>query len=186
MSETQLSRQLAEQQQQMAEMQQTMAEQQYRLYEKDVDEILRSWDTGKAMTFFASELPRVPNRGNAVNGKRIERARHVTMTPAARNGIRNYLLGEGFRLSDSRRAKLLDLFQLLLSERAQVDTTRYSNSFDMDTRKTISLASRRGANLEGAELHEIAESLAQQQGKDFATLSLDEKQRFYLMAEREA
>lgn len=185
MSETQQMAETRQLRTQLAEMQQQMAEQNYRLYEKDIDEILRSWDSGKTVTFFASELPRVPKGGNAINGKRVERKRTVAMTPAARRGIRDFLLSDGFQLSETRRSHLLDLFQLLLSERAQVDLTRYGNSFDMDTRKTVTLASRRGAALEGAELHEIAESLASQAGKEFATLSLDEKQRYYMLAERE-
>lgn len=187
MSETAMSRKLAEYERRDAERAQQLAELQYRDYTRGVDDILRTWTSGQTMTFFAAETASLPKgKVASIGGKRVQRTRTVALTAEAERRIRAFLLDEGYQLSERRRTKVLDLVQFLLSERAQVDLTRYGSSFDQESRKTISLASRRSDAFVGADLQEAAESLASQAGKEFATLSLDEKLRYYTLAEQEA
>ncbi len=170
---THLTRLLAEQSRQLRELE-------ARDFERDVDDILRSWETGKTLTFAATESGTLPRTRDVAGPKSLRKTR-VQLTPKAARKIKEYLLDEGFQLSEESREKTLDMIQTLLSETAWVETGSRSSSFDQEARHTK--VSKSDAAVDGIELDDYARQLARRDRKVLSELSPDEKVRYYVEAE---
>jgi hypothetical protein len=179
--ETETIRQLREQ----------ILETNYRLYERDVEDILRAWTAGKTIRLAdATETSKLPKITEFVGGKRVQRTAKIEVTPKSRAAIKDYLLSEAFELNEESRGRLLHLIQTLLSENATVITSRLSSSFDQEQRKTVKgsyalRAPKEGDDLVGLDLQEIAETIARKDGKVLSELDQTAMLRYYTLAEKE-
>jgi len=172
---------------QMSEVRQLreqIAQTNYRLYERDVEDMVRAWKSGRSIQLNdATETSALPQITEFVGGRRVKRFAKIEMTPKAANAIKAYLLNDGFTLDERSRTKLIGLIQTLLSETSTVNTSRLSNSYDQEQRRTVRGGNRNEPTV-GGDVQEIAENLARQDNKILSELPMDQQLRFYTLAER--
>jgi hypothetical protein len=157
-------------------------EQGRRLYEMEVGEILAAWESGQVFTFDeAGSRVKDPDRGEIK-----KRQGRIAITPKGARAVRAFMLAEGFTLAESTRGAVLDLVQTLLSEQL-VDLSARGSSFDMEARKTTRGGTKRDADASENEvsLAETAASLAAADKKDLKSLSLSEREAYFLRAAQE-
>jgi hypothetical protein len=165
-----LREQLAEQNRQMREMR-------FQLFEQRIDKVLDGWDN-QQFQFVLRESP--TKNGDA--GKVRLRTGRIAMSPKARAAIREYMLSEGFTLSEGKQNKLLKVFETAMA--GAVDLSQRGSSYDMDEKRAKRTAGR-DVLPESVELAETAERLALADGKTLMALSSAEQERYFLAAARE-
>ncbi len=159
----------------LAEQQQRLAEMEMKLYENEIDAVLRGWETGKNLSFATTQSAIIPKTRD-IAGVTQRRRTKVQLTPKSALAIRSFMLDEAFELDEKARGKLLDLIQTLLSE-SFVETGARGGSFDQESRWSMK-------DTEGSVLAEVATQLAAKDHKTLDDLSSDEQLAYYVKAEK--
>lgn len=143
---------------------QQLAEMREQLYRRDVADTLKGWDEGK---FQFTDAPR-PEKGAPLP--------LVALSKRFRDQYSAFMLHEAAELPLATRKKLNALLETSLSA-AIVDLSKKGASFDQEKRRTLSggKAGVLARQLEGGDVVEQAQRLAEARGKKLAELSYGEQ-----------
>lgn len=105
--------------------------------------------------------------------------------------LREWMVGDGYQLSEGKRSDVLELVKMALSEKAIVDTRKMGASYDQEARRTVRASdpTRQGTEdellwLETAERIALSENKIQP-GETLDVLSLAERERIMKRAWKE-
>jgi ParB family chromosome partitioning protein len=153
-----------------------------KLYAMEVNEVLAGWERGQTFTFSERRgTVQDPDRGDTRS-----REGRIAITPRAARAVKSFLLSEGFTLAESTRNAVLDLVQVILSEKL-VDLSARGGSYDMEARKTIRQGGVQRNDTEATEisLAETAAQLAKADKKVLSEMDLAEREKYFMRAAHE-
>jgi len=173
-------------QRQAKEQQRELAEVRYRVYEQDIDKMIAAWQRGKTISYEYGTTKTL-SEAAVKQAKTSTRQGRIALTPKAARAIREFMITEGYRLSEDRRSAVVDLIQTLISDSAFVDTTQRGSAFDMDRPRSDTTPRRRQANTVGSDLVILAEQISSEQyNKPLDRLSPEDRLNVMMLAEKQA
>lgn len=149
------------------QLREEVAQLRFRLYEEGIEKTLAGWRKGSFQ--FRENAKGAPKTGR------------IALSKAFSEAFRAFMCGEGVRLAEGTRGKLLGLIEIALSS-AVVDLSERGSSYDPEGRM-VGAAHRRTAG-DDDRLQEVAERIAlAEHGKPVAALT-DEPAKLLAIYER--
>ena len=167
---------LAELQAEVVRLRERDVQNSYKLYTRDVDDTLAKWEKGQRITLSEKDGA----------GKRIAQQGRVALTPAFKRAYREYMLREGFKLSETHRSGVQQLIEQALSC-AVVDLSTRGAAFDQETRRTLRDGNQPGKRGPGSAQQSVAveqevKRLAEAEGKTLSDLDGPQTYSLYMRA----